>query len=106
MIVNNLSFWSVVLLATLTMGQPTKSKVSFKLETAMEQMRIECEEGKSDSAVSCLKYRVLNAIDELFKNGSGEKMPRGFHGRNYYDDLLVEGSSPKISELLTVVLRL
>ena len=69
---NNLSFWCVVLLATLATAQPTKSKVSFKLETAMEQMRVECEGGKSDSAVSCLKYRVLNAIDELFKNGSVE----------------------------------
>jgi hypothetical protein len=65
----------VVLLATLAstaVAQPSKSKVSFKLETAMEQMRIECEDGKSDSAVSCLKYRVLNAIDELFRNGSAE----------------------------------
>jgi hypothetical protein len=60
------------MLASLAVAQPNKSKVSLKFESAMEQMRSECEQGKSDSAVACFKYKLFSAIDELFKNDSLE----------------------------------
>ncbi|PSN45515.1 hypothetical protein C0J52_13163 [Blattella germanica] len=68
-------FWSVVVLASVMLAavaQPAKNKVSWKLESAMEQMRQECMEKNSDSPISCFKYKVLNVIDELFKNDSLE----------------------------------
>jgi hypothetical protein len=68
----HLNLWCVVILASLTAAQPTKTKVSWKLESAMEQMRSECAQGKSDSDLACFKYKVFSAIDELFKNDSLE----------------------------------
>ncbi|XP_033611430.1 uncharacterized protein LOC117283114 [Cryptotermes secundus] len=38
----------------------------------MEQLRSECVQSKSDSALACFKYKVFSAIDELFKNDSTE----------------------------------
>jgi hypothetical protein len=67
-----LNVWCVVILASLTVAQPTKTKVSWKFEAAMEQMRSDCVEGKDDSALACFKYKVFSAIDELFKNDSLE----------------------------------
>ena len=64
--------WCVVILASLTVAQPTKTKVSWKFESAMEQMRSDCVQGKDDSALACFKYKVFSAIDELFKNDSLE----------------------------------
>ncbi|XP_069675004.1 uncharacterized protein [Periplaneta americana] len=69
------SFWCVVVLAALASfagAQPTKTKVSLKLESAMEQMKSECSQGTSESAIACLKYKVLTAIDELYKNDTVE----------------------------------
>jgi len=60
----------VVMIASLAVAQKTESKVSWKFESAMEQMRSECAKGKSDSAVACFKYKLFSAIDELFKNDS------------------------------------
>jgi hypothetical protein len=62
----------VMMLACLAVAQPTKNKVSWKFESAMEQMRSECVQAKSDSAPACFKYKVFSAIDELFKNDSTE----------------------------------
>ncbi|KDR24516.1 uncharacterized protein LOC110828620 [Zootermopsis nevadensis] len=64
--------WCVVILASLAVAQPNKSKVSFKYESAMEQMRSECAQGNSDSAAACFKYKLFSAIDELFRNDSLE----------------------------------
>lgn len=64
--------WCLVILASLTVAQPTKTKVSWKFESAMEQMRSDCVQGKDDSALECFKYKVFSAIDELFKNDSLE----------------------------------
>lgn len=70
--------WCVVILASLAVAQPNKSKVSFKYESAMEQMRSECARGNSDSAAACFKYKLFSAIDELFRNDSLEVSGRAF----------------------------
>jgi hypothetical protein len=67
-----LSAWCVVILASLAAAQPTKAKVSWKFESALEEMRSACVQAKSDSALACFKFKVFSAIDELFKNDSTE----------------------------------
>jgi uncharacterized protein YgfB (UPF0149 family) len=69
---SQLSAWCVVILASLAVAQPTKNKVSWKFESALDEMRSECVQSKSDSAAACFKYKVFSAIDELFKNDSTE----------------------------------